>query len=64
MQEAADKAQAAADRMEAAAHRIALMLEDGYGGNGLRLIEALENSKVESPNSVLSRTSTEDEQPK
>lgn len=45
MQEAADKAQSASERMEAAAHRIALMLEDGYGGNGLRLLEALESAK-------------------
>lgn len=29
-------------RMEQAAQRIANMLEDGYGGNGLRLIELLE----------------------
>ena len=55
MQESADKAQAAADRMEAAAHRIALLLEDGYGGNGLRLIEALESAKIESPNDGDSR---------
>lgn len=55
MQDAADRAQAAADRMEAAAHRIALLLEDGYGGNGLRLIEALESAKVESSNSELTR---------
>lgn len=42
MSEAADKAERAADRMEAATQRIAHMLEDGYGGNGLRLIELLE----------------------
>lgn len=42
METAADRAQAAADRMEAAVHRFALMLEDGYGGNGLRLIEELQ----------------------
>lgn len=44
MEEAADRAANAADRIEAAAHRIALLLEDGYGGNGLRLIEALEKT--------------------
>lgn len=47
MSEAADRAQSAADRIEAAAHRIALLLEDGYGGNGLRLIEALEMARTE-----------------
>jgi hypothetical protein len=46
MQEAADKADRAADRMEAAAQRIAVMLEDGYGGNGPRLIELLENTPL------------------
>lgn len=45
MSEAADRADRAADRMEAAAQRIALMLEDGYGGNGLRLIELLEREQ-------------------
>jgi hypothetical protein len=42
IEQAADKAAAAAERMEQAAHRIALLLEDGYGGNGLKLIELLE----------------------
>lgn len=42
MRESAEKAERAADRMEQAAQRIANMLEDGYGGNGLRLIELLE----------------------
>ncbi len=46
MQEAADRMQQAAERMEAAAHRIALMLEDGYGGNGLKLIELLEKDQT------------------
>ena len=55
MQDAADRAQAAADRMEVAANRIALLLEDGYGGNGLRLIEALESAKVESSNEKLTQ---------
>lgn len=32
-------------QMEAAAHRIALLLEDGYGGNGLKLIELLEKQE-------------------
>lgn len=44
MENADDKASLAADRTEAAAQRIALILEDGYGGNGLRLIEALERA--------------------
>lgn len=44
MQDAADRAQNAADRIESAAHRIALLLEDGYGGNGLRLLDAIERA--------------------
>jgi len=44
--DAADKASAAADRMEAAAHRIGVLLEDGYGGNGLRLMLALEDEQA------------------
>lgn len=47
MSEAAEKAQNAADRIEAASHRIASLLEDGYGGNGLRLIELLEEKTKE-----------------
>ena len=46
MDAAADVARRAADRMEEAAHRIALLLEDGYGGNGCRLIEALEKAQA------------------
>lgn len=42
MQAAADKISRAAQQMEDAANRIAFLLEDGYGGNGLRLIELLE----------------------
>lgn len=30
-------------QVEDAAKRIAMLLEDGYGGNGLKLIELLEN---------------------
>lgn len=37
----------AAYRMEEAASRIARLLEDGYGGNGLRLLLALEGVKPE-----------------
>lgn len=48
MQEAAAKAERAADRIEQAAQRIAFLLEDGYGGNGLRLLEALEKIEVKS----------------
>ena len=44
MTEAADRMERAADRIEAATHRLALMLEDGYGGNGLKLIELLEST--------------------
>lgn len=46
LEEATKSAQQAAEQMERAAQRIAHLLEDGYGGNGLRLIEALENAKV------------------
>lgn len=41
MEAAANKAANAASSMEDAARRIAHLLEDGYGGNGLRLIELL-----------------------
>lgn len=46
MEEAASRMDRAADRMESAAQRIAFLLEDGYGGNGLRLIELLETSNT------------------
>ena len=39
IEEAASNMGLAADRMESAAQRIAVLFEDGYGGNGLRLIE-------------------------
>ncbi len=45
MEAAAEKASQAAQTMEHAAQRIAFMLEDGYGGNGLRLIELLANAE-------------------
>lgn len=45
MEEAAEQATRAADRMEESARRIAHLLEDGYGGNGLRLLEALDEAK-------------------
>lgn len=47
MKEAADKAAYAAGVMEEAARRIAVLLEDGYGGNGVRLIELLEKQPTE-----------------
>jgi hypothetical protein len=46
IEEAAARMSNAADRTEAAAHRIALMLEDGYGGRGLQLIELLEQAAL------------------
>lgn len=53
MHDAAERACFAADRIEAAVHRIGMLLEDGYGGNGSRLIEALESlGKRESNNTV------------
>jgi hypothetical protein len=42
MQDAAERMERAADRVEQAVHRLAMLLEDGYGGNGLKLIELLE----------------------
>ena len=47
MEAAADKAQQAARAMESAAQRITQLLENGYGGNGLRLIELLEQARIE-----------------
>ena len=46
MDAAVAQASSAAERMENAAQRIAFLLEDGYGGNGLRLMLALENIQV------------------
>ncbi len=46
IEEAASKMNQAADRMEFAAQRIAVLLEDGYGGNGPRLIELLETMNL------------------
>lgn len=45
MSEAAETAKRAADRIEEAVSRLAHMLEDGYGGNALRLIELLEKQQ-------------------
>jgi hypothetical protein len=47
MEEAAQRASNAAQQCEDAATRIAHLLEDRYGGNGLRLIEALESANAE-----------------
>ncbi len=49
MEATADRMNQAADRAEEAARRIAHLLEDGYGGNGLRLIELLEAATQENP---------------
>lgn len=46
IEESASKMAQAADRIEYAAQRIAVLLEDGYGGNGLRLIELLETANI------------------
>jgi hypothetical protein len=48
MEEATQQANQAADRLEEASRKIMFLLEDGYGGNGLRLMLALE--KLESKN--------------
>lgn len=45
MSEAADIAQRASNTIEEASRRIAFLMEDGYGGNGLRLIELLKNAQ-------------------
>jgi hypothetical protein len=45
MEAAAEKIERAAQTMEEATQRIAFLLEDGYGGNGLRLIELLTNAQ-------------------
>ena len=37
-----------AEQMEQAAQRIAYLLEPGYGGNGLKLIELLEQAELTS----------------
>ena len=47
IRDAADSASRAADRMEEASRRIAVLLEDGYGGNGLLLIELLQQAKTD-----------------
>lgn len=46
MEAAAEKASQSAQMMENAAQRIAFLLEDGYGGNGVRLIELLDRSEA------------------
>ncbi len=48
MRDAAERMQGAANRAEEAARRIACLLEDGYGGNGLKLIELLEREQKKS----------------
>ena len=45
MESAASIMNNAAGRAEKAAHRMAYMLENGYGGNGIRLIELLETDQ-------------------
>lgn len=49
MREAAERAERAADRVEEAVQRLAHMLEPGYGGSALRLIELLEAQQSEGP---------------
>jgi hypothetical protein len=46
MRDAANSSNLAADRIEQAVQRLGLMLEDGYGGNALKLIELLENAEI------------------
>lgn len=47
MEEAAERITRAAEQADQAVQRLAYMLEDGYGGNGLRLIELLEAVNME-----------------
>lgn len=47
MEAAADRIASAASQAEEAARRFAHLLEDGYGGNGIRLIELLEEAAKE-----------------
>ena len=42
MEAAAEQVRREADRIEESVRRFAVLLEDGYGANGLRLIELLE----------------------
>ena len=52
MEAAAEQVRREADRIEESVRRFAVLLEDGYGGNGLRLIELLENQNVDAQDSV------------
>ena len=45
MRDAANKTDHAASTIEEAARRIAVLLEDGYGGNGLLLVKLLQKEK-------------------
>lgn len=45
MSDAAETAQRSASTIDEAVRRIACLLEDGYGGNGIRLIELLEQDR-------------------
>lgn len=46
MRDAAEANQRAAEIMQAAAHRMSLLLDNGYGGNGLLLLEALQKLEL------------------
>lgn len=49
MEDAAQEVTRAADRIEESARRIAILFEDGYGGSGLQLLEALEKHIHKAP---------------
>lgn len=49
IEQASERMGRAAQQMEDAATRIAHLLEGGYGGNGLRLIELLEAMQEPNP---------------
>jgi len=59
MEAAANRAMQAACMMEAAALRIGALLEYGYGGNGLRLLEALDEAKTNDDRDAIIREQIE-----
>ena len=47
MRDAADKTMRAAEIMDEASRALRVLLEDGYGGNGLLLLEALRSAALD-----------------
>ena len=46
MQDAAGRSERAASSMDASVQQLRMLLEDGYGGNGVLLLEALRGAKA------------------